>query len=81
MTESQTQPIKTQWVIYRCPADYPENYVVRKWEIHQDGIFYDAKPFAITHSLAEARGALPAGLTRKYGNHPHITAPIEEVWM
>lgn len=66
-----------QFVIYEYPADYPEHFVVRRWEITPgsalpgDGSLHD--------TLEEARTMVPPGLVC-LPRAPDDDAAIVEVW-
>ena len=70
-----------QYAIYENPKDYPNKFVVRVWEIHED----KPEPVAgdlviIEDTLEAARSCLPPGLTnisRFSGDDP----VIREVWI
>jgi hypothetical protein len=64
------------YAIYKHPLDYPENYVVRKW----DGLAPDVEPLAVVDTLATARAALPSELTN-IGRYDEDDACLVEVWV
>jgi hypothetical protein len=72
-----------QWRIYRQPEDYPDNFVVVKWEIDpiEGVISYSAKPHAVVGSLSEARATLPEGLARCQLYQSDNRHKVVEVWM
>ena len=49
-----------QWTIYDHPRDYPEHFVVRKWEI-TDGHISPCPEKYLAATLPEARAHVPAG--------------------
>ena len=67
-----------QFVIYERPADYPDGYVVREWQITPGKAEPGQAWTAAT--LEAARSLLPTGVTLIAGrgqNEP----PIVEVWI
>ena len=66
-----------QYVIYEHPADYPEGYVVREWEITAGEVqIGPAQPAA---TLEEARSLIPPGATQiEVG--PQEDKTIIEIW-
>jgi hypothetical protein len=67
------------WVIYFDPTDYPEKWVVRRWDVGP-GVARPQPQVAICDSLAAARGIVPFGLTRldrAAADEPQI----KEVWL
>ena len=73
-----TEPLR-QYTIYNSPADYPDLYVVRRWDIVPGEA--RATDDVTTHfTLEDARLSVPRGLfcmTRSPGDDPCIV----EVWM
>lgn len=68
------------FVIYSSPADYPGRYVVRGHRTTPRRSFVDARPTAVTSTLAEARAAVPLDLVclaRAPGDDPVIV----ETWL
>lgn len=53
----------TQWVIYKHPRDYPDQYVMRLWKIRA-GHFWPTNDMALADTLGEIRKNLPPGLFR-----------------
>jgi hypothetical protein len=56
------QPSLPIYTVYRNPSDYPDKFVVRRWEslpVPKP----DATPLAVCDSLEQARAAVPEGLT------------------
>lgn len=72
----------TMWVVYRHPSDYPDSYVVRQWVIPRDGSQPRAEflPAVVAATLADARLAVPFGLTR-LPRYDADDRAIEEVWL
>lgn len=67
-----------QWAIYWNPADYPDKFVVRRWEIGM-GWARPTDDVAAFDMLEEARMSLPVGaycLGRDESDDPAIL----EVW-
>jgi len=62
-------------VIYDRPLDYPEHYVVRKWELDQP-----TERYTLHRSLEEARRAIPPDLTC-IGRDEHDEPQIVETWI
>lgn len=74
------------YAIYEEPLDYPGKFVVRRWTVVPpagDGktkLLQDDAPTAICLTLAQARQAIPNGLTpikKLPGDDPHLV----EVWI
>lgn len=53
--------VLSQWVVYEHPRDYPDLYVVRRWEIGQR-MLYATDDVAFANSLEDIRKAIPPGL-------------------
>lgn len=51
------------YTIYERPRDYPQGYVVRRWEVTRESKVVNAGLVSQTPSLEEARKSLPPGLT------------------
>lgn len=64
------------YVVYFNSADYPNQYVVRKFE----GVTPEAEPFSVSNSLKEARLTLPRGLYR-VDRSPNDEPQILETWI
>lgn len=69
-----------QYVIYDHPKDFPDKFVVRRWDIGPGSVTPQPGIFAEADSLDDARDAIPAGLTRMpvFENDDPV---IAEVWM
>jgi hypothetical protein len=67
------------YVIYNKPADYPDKVVVRRWIIKGPSV-YATLDKVLADTLADARAAVPAGLTR-IERRPADDAVIVEVWI
>lgn len=70
--------LTVNYVIYDRPDDYPDRVVVRRW-VRWRGMMYPDQSVVVTHSLAEARRAIPPGLTRHRPARGSARA-IVEVW-
>src|ERR1700740_1701763 len=57
------EDLLSMWVIYFDPSDYPEKWVVRRWDVGPGVV--RARPKAdICDSLEAARAFVPPGLSR-----------------
>lgn len=70
----------TQYVIYEHPLDYPEHFVVRRWEIGEGKILAAKEPLGIAPTLESARAMLPEGLYR-IARDKRDDPAIAEVWL
>jgi hypothetical protein len=69
------------WVIYANPSDFPGKCVVREHVIAAGGIHgVEEQPAAVVSTLAEARAAVPRGLTR-LPRDPDDDLAIVEAWI
>jgi hypothetical protein len=50
------------WVIYERPSDYPDKFVVRRWELRGTEEIVPDQECRLADSLEEARGLIPDGL-------------------
>jgi len=69
----------SQWVIYDHPRDYPDKFVMRRWEIGR-GLVMATDDMALADTLEEARAQVPAGryrLEREADDDPVIV----EMWL
>lgn len=68
------------WVVYERPADYPDDFVVRRQGATRDGqVVTEARIVGRARSLEEARGLIPPTLFRMprlLGDAPSIV----EAW-
>lgn len=74
-----TKPVMSQFVIYDHPSDYPDHFVVRRWDIMPDSLKPDQE-CKIANSLVEARSLVPHGyhrLPRAKNDDPKIV----EIWI
>lgn len=66
------------FTVYERPRDYPQGYVVRRWECLPEGPrALEAHPYK---SLDEARGSIPEGYYR-LERMPDDDPCIVEVWL
>lgn len=81
MPKSGTEPLMVQYCIYDHPRDYPEHYVVRRWEVREG---MDAPVLSLDVVLAstvdEAREAIPPGFAC-IGRFTNDDPVIAEVWI
>ncbi len=54
----------SHWAIYDHPKDYPNNYVVRRWQLGIHGGPVPDQECSLAGSLDEARKLIPVGLVR-----------------
>lgn len=67
------------WVVYAHPLDYPQNFVLRRWEL-RDRVLLPTNEVSLGMTFEEIRAALPPGLywlPRFAGDDPCIV----EVWL
>jgi hypothetical protein len=48
------------WTIYCRPLDFPNHYVIRQWDVTDDGLVWHLCA-CVCDSLAEAREQVPVG--------------------
>ena len=65
------------FVVYERPHDFPENFVVRRWEVDTNERPTD--DVTVVDSLAAARAAVPPDCVR-LERHPSDEPQIVEVW-
>jgi hypothetical protein len=76
---SDSGDILSMWVIYFDPTDYPQKWVVRRWDVGH-GIVRAQPKAAICDSLRKARTFIPFGLVRL--DRMEADEPqIKEVWL
>jgi hypothetical protein len=68
------------WTIYKNPLDYPDRFVLRRCVVGRGGILHDADPVLVTHTLAQARAAVPVWCVC-LGRNPADEPQIVEVWI
>lgn len=66
-----------QYVVYDHPADHPDKWVVRRWEIHA-GSEHPRESWT-ADTLEDARSIVPAHLVN-IGRFPGDDPAIYEVW-
>ncbi len=69
----------SQWVIYAHPRDYPDKYVMRRWNIYGDAMV-PSDEMALADTLVEIRKCVPWGLFR-LERFEDDDACIVEVWL
>lgn len=67
------------WTVYRNPADYPGQYVVRRSMVTAGLVAHDRVPAIVTDSLEQARNVIPKGLCQM-GRADQDEPQILEVW-
>jgi hypothetical protein len=71
----------SQWVVYDHPSDYPENFVVRRWEIfNQRPYFRPTGDVVLATTIEEARRSIPWDRIR-FSRSPEDDPKIVEIWM
>lgn len=79
ISTSDSQSTLKMFVIYRKPKDYPDNYVVRLWEIEPLKVT-PKELIGIKKTLEEARILIPKGC-KNIGRLEQDDPYIEEVWI
>jgi hypothetical protein len=76
------KPEMLQFTIYEKPADYPENWVVRQWELYASskGTLIVPGPHRIAWNLEGARELIPLGQYR-LGRNTEDDPYIVETWI
>lgn len=69
----------SQWVVYERPRDYPNKFVLRRWDIRA-GSMIATDDLQTADSLAAIRKAVPAGLYR-LKRFEEDDPCIVEVWL
>lgn len=69
----------SQWVVYDHPRDYPNKYVLRRWDI-RGGSMIPTDDLHVADSLEAIRQAVPPGLYR-LGRFGEDDPCIVEVWL
>jgi hypothetical protein len=54
--------VMSQWVIYDHPRDFPDKYMMRRWEIREPGVMQMTDDIALANTLEEIRLSVPPGL-------------------
>lgn len=70
----------TLYVIYGRPLDYPDEFVVRRWDGMSGSQIDQGLPFARGSTLPDVRAGLPAGLFN-LGRDRFDDPTIVEVWI
>jgi hypothetical protein len=70
-------PVITLYVVYDHPRDYPDEFVVRRWNMDRPEL---GEPFARGASLEAVRAALPRNLWN-LGRSRNDDDAIVEVWI
>ena len=68
------------WQIFEHPADYPDQYVVRRFAVTPGAAVPDTEPWCVTTTLRRARASTPRGLYR-LGRSPEDEPQILETWI
>jgi hypothetical protein len=78
MASDADQAVLEQWVVYWSPSDFPDQYVVRRWEIGRGWMrpTDDAQAFDM---LEEARLVVPEGMVNLGRSGPDDPTVVE-VW-
>lgn len=69
----------SQWVVYKHPRDYPDKFVLRRWDI-QGGTIIATPDVKTADSLEKIRQEVPAGLYR-LDRFEEDDLCIVEVWL
>lgn len=69
----------SQWVIYKHPRDYPDKFVMRRWNITA-GMMMATEEMATADTLSEIRKHVPPGLFR-LARFEDDDPCIVEVWL
>lgn len=72
--------VMSQWVIYDHPRDFPDKYVMRRWEIRQPAEIVATDDMALANTLEEIRLSVPQGLYR-LERFRDDDPSIVEVWL
>ena len=67
-----------QWIIYQHPKDFPESFVVRRWEIGAARLIATGD-VSIFDNLAQARASIP-GYTVRFPRATSDDPHIVETW-
>ena len=68
-----------QWVIYDHPKDYPDNFVVRRWEV-SPGRCQPTEDVSLHVTLEESRKSIP-NWTYRIPRFEEDDPTIVEVWL
>jgi hypothetical protein len=69
------------YTIYRNALDHPGKYVVRGFTIYAGAERPDTEPLAVVDTLDEARDAIPASASVRFGRADADGPQIVETWM
>lgn len=77
----EPEVVLSQYVVYENPADFPDSFVVRRWNIvrGQSEPVPELLPLAITDTIEAARIRIPQGLVR-LDRWPQDDNCIVEIW-
>lgn len=78
MSDGPTEPL-TLWVVYERPADYPEGYIARQWQVHT-GVAFFTSLTVTAPTLEGVRRKLPSGLV-PFERDPNDDPCVKEVWI
>jgi hypothetical protein len=68
------------YVIYAKPLDYPQSFVVRKWEVGGKPSPRNTEWFGLGATVEEVRGMIP-GWCVKIDRDPNDEPQIVETWL
>lgn len=68
------------YTVYKYPKDYPDKFVVRRWEINGKPQPENKEIVAVGEDLQEVRSKLPHGLCR-IERQPEDDPVIVETWL
>lgn len=69
------------FVVYDHPSDFPDNIVIRRWDIVDGVATADPERMAVVNTLDDARAILSAMNRMNLGRAPEDEAQILEVWV
>lgn len=69
----------SQWVVYDHPRDFPDKFVVRRWDIGA-GVVTATDEVRVADTLEEIRRLIPFGLFR-LGRFEEDDPCIVELWL
>lgn len=67
------------WIVYDHPSDFPDQYVVRRWEVWP-GLTKPTDEAFAAEDLGVVRAAIPPDAERITGRDPHDPC-ILETWL
>lgn len=68
------------WTVFDHPADYPDSFVARRFEVHSGGVTFATPEAVFATSLEAVRAKLPPGLYRMPRQHDD-EPQIVESWI